>query len=167
MARSKQLKSAWAKEKRKDPEWLAKEKANKKYDWKRQYQAEKAKIQKDPVFAAYKRVRQAIYSAIFRFGTSKSKRTEEMLGCTKVEFLTYLQSKMQPGMTIGDKTRTWHIDHVCPVSQARSEEEMVKLQHYTNLNPVFVTENLIKSNKKTLEAEKMCKLLLGREWIEG
>ena len=41
----------------------------------------------------------------------------------------------------------WHIDHIKPLSSAKSEEEMNKLFHYSNLQPLWASENLKKRDK--------------------
>jgi hypothetical protein len=41
----------------------------------------------------------------------------------------------------------WHIDHIIPLSSAKSKEELVKLCHYTNLQPLWALDNLGKANK--------------------
>ena len=41
----------------------------------------------------------------------------------------------------------WHVDHIIPLSSAKTEEELVKLCHYTNLQPLWAEDNLKKSNK--------------------
>ena len=41
----------------------------------------------------------------------------------------------------------WHIDHIIPLSSSKTEEDVFKLCHYTNLQPLWVNENLQKSNK--------------------
>jgi len=43
--------------------------------------------------------------------------------------------------------RTWNIDHIIPISLAQTKEEIIKLNHHTNLRPLCSKENLGKSNK--------------------
>ena len=52
------------------------------------------------------------------------------------------------GMYNGDLCFGWDIDHIIPVSSAKTEEEILKLNHYTNLQPLCSKENRdIKKNK--------------------
>ena len=45
--------------------------------------------------------------------------------------------------------KTWHIDHIKPLSLAKSMQDVIdqKLMHYTNLQPLWAKENISKSNK--------------------
>ena len=38
--------------------------------------------------------------------------------------------------TIGELNHGWDIDHIIPVSTAKTEEDIIKLNHYTNLQPL-------------------------------
>jgi hypothetical protein len=46
-----------------------------------------------------------------------------------------------------DNYGKWHVDHIIPLSSANTEEEIYKLCHYTNLQPLWAEDNIKKSNK--------------------
>jgi hypothetical protein len=41
----------------------------------------------------------------------------------------------------------WHLDHIVPISTAKSEEDVKQLSHYSNIQPLWAEDNLKKSNK--------------------
>jgi hypothetical protein len=74
---------------------------------------------------------------------SKKSKSIEILGCSFEEFKLYLESKFEPWMTWenkglynGELNYGWDIDHIIPISSATTEEEIIKLNHYTNLQPL-------------------------------
>jgi len=80
-------------------------------------------------------------------GYKKNSKTEEILGLNILEFFKYIESKFEPWMTwenygnfdgnIGKfYNHSWTIDHIIPVHTAKNEEEILKLNHYTNLQPL-------------------------------
>lgn len=105
-----------------------------------------------------------VNKSLLKLKTSKSKKTRQILGISLYEFKSYLESKFKPGMT-WENYGEWHIDHICPLSQALNEEELYKLWNYINLQPLWASENIIKSNQLTLEGKDICLKLLGRGWI--
>jgi hypothetical protein len=85
----------------------------------------------------------------FKRGTNqfrKDARTEKILGCTIEEFIIYISNKFEKGMSL-DNYGKWHLDHIHPVSLAKTEEEILRLNHYTNFQPLWAIDNIIKSNK--------------------
>lgn len=76
----------------------------------------------------------------------KDAKTEIILGCTIEEFMTYIESKFKIGMTI-ENHGEWHLDHIIPLASAKSEEEVIKLNHYTNFQPLLAKDNLSKGSK--------------------
>ena len=72
------------------------------------------------------------------------------LGCTIEQFKVYLESKFTKGMNWDNYgLHSWHIDHVKPLSSfdLTDKEQFKKACHYTNLQPLWAKDNLIKSNK--------------------
>ena len=52
------------------------------------------------------------------------------------------------GLYNGDLNYGWDIDHIIPISSAFTEVEILKLNHYTNLQPLCSKINRdIKKNK--------------------
>jgi len=79
----------------------------------------------------------------------KSKKTKNLLGCSWEELKTHMETQFKPGMTWDNhKKDGWHIDHIVPLGNAKNEEEMERLCHYTNLQPLWWYENLSKGNKQ-------------------
>jgi hypothetical protein len=72
----------------------------------------------------------------------------EYLGCSIKEFKNYIESKWQKGMSWSNNTmHGWHMDHIIPLSSAKTEQDIIKLCHYTNVQPLWAKENLSKGNK--------------------
>ena len=85
----------------------------------------------------------------------KSKPTEKILGCTMEFFKEYISSQFKNGMSY-DKINEIHLDHIIPISSAKSEEEIIRLNHYTNFQPLWAEDNFKKSDKII---EKQLKLI--------
>ena len=50
--------------------------------------------------------------------------------------------------------KTWHIDHIIPLASAKTEEEVFLLCHYTNLQPLWWSDNLSKGSKLNFTKKK-------------
>ena len=106
--------------------------------------------QVDPLFDLSCRCRMRIVSA-FRYGGWKKKcKTSEMIGCSWEELKEHIESQFTDGMS-WDNRSEWHVDHRLPLAAATTEEEVLKLCHYTNLQPMWKKDNLCKSDKHCLE----------------
>ena len=87
-----------------------------------------------------------ICTSFKRNGFSKKGNTEKILGCTYEEFIKHIEKQFLKGMTWENKS-LWHIDHVVPISSANTESEVIELNHFTNLRPLWAEENRHKSAK--------------------
>jgi len=77
----------------------------------------------------------------------KKNNTFEIVGCSPEFLKEYLEKQFTEGMNWDLFGRHIHIDHIIPLSFAKTEEEIYKLCHYTNLQPLWAEDNLKKSNK--------------------
>lgn len=73
-------------------------------------------------------------------------KTFYLVGCSFNELRRHLESQFKPGM-IWDNYGEWHVDHIIPLASAKTQEEVYRLCKYTNLQPLWETENLKKGNK--------------------
>jgi hypothetical protein len=106
----------------------------------------KLKRQTDKFYKYKQKIRTTMNRAFTRKLVKKSKKTELLLGCSMDFFLKYLEGLFKPGMTFDNHgTHGWHIDHIVPLKVAKTIEEIEKLCHYTNLQPLWAEENLKKS----------------------
>ena len=82
-----------------------------------------------------------------------------ILGCNSQTLKQHLESKFESWMNwdnygnpkdgVYEPNKTWDIDHIIPLSSAINEEELIKLNHYTNLQPLCSYNNrFIKKNKQ-------------------
>jgi len=116
----------------------------------------------DPFRAFIRAIRVRITNSV-NLRYKKNDSAENMIGMKLTDVRSYIESKFKPSMSWGNYGE-WHIDHICPCSQATSEEELIKLQHYTNLQPLWSHENFAKCDNVSEEAKILCLELLGRPW---
>ena len=113
---------------------------------------ERNKRQTDPVYRFRTSVRCLIWGYNKKKGYKGNKSTWEVIGCDFDAFLAYIQSQFEDGMTLenyGHGKGKWNIDHIIPICTAQTDEDIERLNHYTNLRPLWAEDNYKKS-KKTL-----------------
>lgn len=109
----------------------------------------------DTLFKLKGNLRTLLGNAFRRNGFSKSGRAQEILDCSFEELKIYLESKLESWMTWknygkynGELNYGWDIDHIIPLTNATNEAEMIKLNHYKNLQPLCSFKNrVIKRDK--------------------
>lgn len=85
-------------------------------------------------------------TTIKRKGFRKSSKSAQILGCTWPEFITHIERQFLNGMTWHNR-ELWHIDHIVPLATAKTEEDVIALNHYTNLRPIWAKDNIEKRDK--------------------
>jgi|688.fasta_scaffold29184_15 hypothetical protein len=94
-------------------------------------------------------LRVRLWQSIKKSDLRTEKSTIELLGCSKEEFMQYLETKFSEGMNWDNwSLNGWHIDHIRPISSFDlSDPEQVKeCFHYSNLQPLWAIDNLKKSD---------------------
>lgn len=122
-------------------------------DYRAEY--EKIRIKTDKIFLLRRRIKCNISGSIKRQNHNKTSKTEDILGCSFEEFKKYIESKFELWMTWenyglynGELNYGWDLDHIIPIASAKSEEDVIKLNHYTNFQPLCSKFNrVIKKDK--------------------
>jgi hypothetical protein len=97
----------------------------------------------------------------------KSKKTTDLLGCSMETAFVHIESQFYchpitgENMTWGNYGKLWEIDHKDPIGLAGTREELEKLCHYTNLQPLWKEDHKIKTaiDNKRIKLNKNNKLL--------
>ena len=96
-------------------------------------------------------------------GYNKNTRTYKILGCTYEEFKLHIESKFEEWMNWdnygkynGEERYGWDLDHIIPLSSATTEEDIIRLNHYSNIQPLCSYVNrVVKRNKIEYGKESM------------
>ena len=100
----------------------------------------------DRVYKVRDCIRNLIRCSIWKRGYTKRSRTQEILGIGYPEFKLYMERQFVTGMSWGNHGE-WHIDHIIPLASAQSEDDVIRLNHYTNLQPLWAIDNIRKGSK--------------------
>ena len=123
-------------------------KKNKSKISKRQYNYHSNRLKSDPLYKFKWIVRKMIHKSICeRKRFDKKNRTQNILGCTFNDFKAYIESKFDANMNWENYGSYWWFDHIIPLNEAKTEAEVIKLNHYTNFQPLFWKDNISKGDK--------------------
>ena len=103
----------------------------------------KERIKTDSLFALSILIKSSIKWAFKSRNYQKNSKTEKILGISFKEFKLYIETRFESWMTWenrglynGELNYGWDIDHIIPISSSKTEEELIKLNYYTNLQPL-------------------------------
>ena len=129
----------------------------------------KKRLATDILYKLKIKTKNIIYRA-FKGKYIKKTHTNELIGCSSEFLKKYLESKFENWMNWenygrynGELNYGWDIDHIIPLSSASSEEELIKLNYYTNLQPLWATTAIARKNgdlKSIGNVEKSNKILI-------
>ena len=135
--RSFKIDKKWQKEYNKKYKENNREKLNEKAS---KYISERLKT--DTNFKIKTRIRESLKRGLD--GLRKSRTTQEILNCTFEEFKVHIESQFLPWMNwdnygkciTNEYNCSWHLDHIVPISIAKTEEEIYILNHWSNFQPL-------------------------------
>lgn len=116
----------------------------------------KARKQADPLFKLKQNIKSSIARSFLKNKLPKNTRTTQILGCSFEELKHHIESQFEPWMNWGNRggkvvtqpDTTWDVDHIIPLDSAETEEDIIRLNHYTNLRPLCSYQNrFVKRNK--------------------
>jgi hypothetical protein len=97
----------------------------------------------DTLFKLSSNIRTLINNSLKNKGYSKNTKSYKILGVNFKELLTHFENLFEDWMSWdnhgkynGEFNYGWDIDHIIPLSSAKDEEDIIKLNHYTNLQPL-------------------------------
>jgi hypothetical protein len=103
----------------------------------------KNRLKNDSLFKLKFNIRSLIRNSFRYKGIKKNSKTQEILGCSFEDFKLHLESKFEDWMTWenralynGELNYGWDIDHIIPLITAETEEDIIRLNNYTNLQPL-------------------------------
>jgi hypothetical protein len=117
----------------------------------------KNRIKNDKLFKLTLNIKNLIRNSFKRNSFSKTSKSVIILGCSIQEFKQHIESKFEYWMTWDnygnwngvptEPNTAWDLDHIIPTSNANTEDELIKLNHYTNIQPLCGYNNrFIKKN---------------------
>lgn len=104
------------------------------------------KLENDPVYRTIFYLKNRLRDWVKINGERKNSEIGNYVGCTKAFFKQHIENQFKPGMT-WDNHGKWELDHIIPISSAKSMEEAYKLTYYTNFQPLWKLENRTKRDK--------------------
>ena len=111
---------------------------------------EREKYASNPIENLKVRLRARLRHAFKKGGKLKACKTEKMLGCTAAFCVEYLKSQLPEGEDLND----YEIDHIFPLAKY-DPDEVMKMTHYSNLQPLIKSTNNSKGCKMPTKEEAM------------
>ena len=100
----------------------------------------------DELYSLKIRFRSLLNQKIRKGGFVKKISTLEFLGCDWESFKQHIELQFKEGMSWENRD-LWDLDHIIPISEGKTFEDIVLLSHFTNFQPLWKHENIKKSNK--------------------
>lgn len=130
----------------------------------------KQRYNNDINFKLSRGIKALIYNSFNNNNEKKTLSASKILGCSIEEFKNYIESQFEPWMNWNNKggrvvkeyNTSWDIDHIIPISSAKTEEDIIRLNHYTNLRPLCSYVNRWMKRNKVEQAKILSQITLNK-----
>jgi hypothetical protein len=109
----------------------------------KEYEQKKIRLKTDDLFRLTCNVRSLIGICLRNQGYTKKSKTYIILGCSFEVFKNHIESHWEDWMNWdnygkynGEENYGWDLDHIIPVSSAKCEEDIIRLNHHSNIQPL-------------------------------
>lgn len=110
---------------------------------------QRKRLLRDPIYRAKRALRKRLWEYKKKLGTISMSKS---IGCNWMEFKLHIESQFYP-CSVTNTTMTWgnyglngwEVDHIIPLCTAKEIGDLVKLSHYSNLQPLWAKDNNLKS----------------------
>lgn len=121
------------------------------YSKTKEYRSElRRRLRENPAYAMAERTSRMICHTLSGLTIKKFSRTFDMLGYSPQELKEHIEKQFISGMS-WDNRDAWQIDHIIPISRAKSIEDVIALNQLANLKPLWAKEN----NKKRAQIHSL------------
>jgi|688.fasta_scaffold196934_5 hypothetical protein len=106
------------------------------------------KRMRDPVLRIIEYQKRRIRSICKKKGLKKTINFDKIFGIDRDGFRIYMESKFYGGITwenYSKKQKKWEVDHVIALKNIQTFEDLIRLCHYTNIQPLLIEDHKNKS----------------------
>ena len=97
----------------------------------------------NPIYKLKQNIRRCINYSLKNKGYYKKSKSYKILGCTYNEFKLQIESQWEEWMNWdnygkynGEEKYGWDLDHIIPISSGKCEEDIIRLNHHSNIQPL-------------------------------
>lgn len=123
---------------------------DKNYKYKYRNLKRNYRYKNDNIYNLKRRIRASIRHSLKKKNINKNTMSYKILGIDWINFKKHIENQFTDNMS-WDNFDHIHIDHKIPIAAASTEFEVIALNHYTNLQPMWAKDNLKKSHKYNIE----------------
>lgn len=107
------------------------------------------RLNSDPVYRFSFSVKNLVRKSFKRKGYTKRSKSQEIIGCDWIFFKAHIERQFLKGMSWELMGNEIHLDHITPLVTAKTIDDVISLNHFTNLRPMWAKDNLSKGVRIT------------------